>query len=70
MPKHKTYKKIYKEDFPIHTTGEFKNCIDYSYDITNKYVPQRQNKSMQPMNYTNKTINRYFANERIYGNYT
>lgn len=48
---------------------QFKNCINYSYDITNEYVPQHQNKSMQPMNYTNKTINRYFANERIYGNY-
>lgn len=31
MPKHKTYKKIYKEDFPIHATGEFKNCIDWKH---------------------------------------
>ena len=37
MPKHKTYKKIYKEDFPIHTTGEFKNCIDWK-NIDNNII--------------------------------
>lgn len=31
MPKHKSYKKIYKEDFPIHKTGSFRNCIDWKH---------------------------------------
>lgn len=29
MPKRKTHKKIYLEDFPRYTTGEFAGCINW-----------------------------------------